>query len=43
MKKLETLNILSILTLVIIFFYKIKIDDHSWLPANINTDYYMNS
>lgn len=43
MKKLEAINIISLITLAISFFYMIKIDNDSRLPANINTDYYMNS
>lgn len=43
MRKLEAINILSIITLAISFFYMIKIDNKSRLPANINTDYHMNS
>lgn len=43
MKKLETVNIVSLMILAISFFYMIRIDNNSRLPANINTDYYMNS
>lgn len=43
MKKLETVNILTIVLLGIGFFNMIKIDNDSRLPGNINTDYFMNS
>lgn len=43
MKKLEAVNFISLVTLAISFFYMIRIDNQSRLPANINTDYYMNS
>lgn len=43
MKKLEGLNLLSILTLAISFFYLLKIDNASRLPENINTDYHMSA
>lgn len=43
MKKLEVLNIASILLLSFSFFKMIKIDNDSRLPENVNTDYYMNS
>lgn len=43
MKKLEAVNIISLVTLSISVFYMIKIDNHSRLPENINTDYYMAS
>ena len=43
MKKLEGLNIISLVILATSFFYMIKIENEARLPANINTDYHMNS
>lgn len=43
MKKLETINAVALITLAISFFYMIKIDNDSRLPANVNSDYHMNA